>query len=70
MSILAADRKINNITLLCEYYLGTRYNIIVAYKARRDLRIAYSDIDYKLYDKSTREIVSYTFFYRGISFIR
>ena len=70
IGILVLDSKINEISFRSVYTLGNRFSIYSAYKGRRDLGIAYNDIDYKLYDKETITPIGYAYFNNGLPFIR
>ena len=68
--MLVPDSKINEISFKSVYALGNRFSIYSAYKGRRDLGIAYNNIDYKLYDKETITPVGYAYFNNSLLFIR
>ena len=68
--MLVLDGKINEISFKSVYIPGNRFSIYLACKGRRDLRIVYNDIDYKLYDKEIITPVGYTYFNNGLLFIR
>lgn len=75
MRLLLDVGRINDIIIDCVYFPDNRVNILSTGKARKALDIAYSDVDFKIYDvhkgsRGDHPVVGYAYIYRGLPFLR